>query len=83
MWASVGRECFMEVVRFELSLEEFESRDSFGSVSIRKLQWQKDGDNKGTGLMYYLGSICSCSFLVSFSVIDRGIQSSIVLVTGS
>lgn len=38
MWPRVGRECFIEVVRFELSLEEFESRDRFGSVSIRKLQ---------------------------------------------
>lgn len=32
MWARVGRECFMKVVRFELSLEEFESRGRFGSV---------------------------------------------------
>lgn len=27
MWARVGNECFMEVVRFELSLEEFESKE--------------------------------------------------------
>lgn len=27
MWAGMGRECFMEIVRFELSLEEFKSKE--------------------------------------------------------
>lgn len=36
MWARVGKECFMEVMRFELSLEEFESKE-IGLVQSR--QW--------------------------------------------
>jgi len=27
MWATVGRECFMQVSRFKLNLEEFESKE--------------------------------------------------------
>lgn len=36
IWAKVGRECLMEAVRFELSLEEFESKER-GLVQSR--QW--------------------------------------------
>lgn len=34
MWVRVGNECFMEVVRFELSFEEFELKE-IGLVKFR------------------------------------------------
>lgn len=60
MWARVRRECFTEVVRFELSLEEFESKE-IGLVQSRNNSSRKEGDKEETGLLHYLGSTCFSS----------------------